>query len=456
MVRNSGGLSRRELLGTASKGAAVAGLGSVVAGCRLIRGAAPQEEGAITFITPADLGLERTLYRGIIRDFEKENPEIKVSVTFEAWEDYLTKLPTLLASGAVPDVIHQHMSIVQDYGHRGALVDLREYMNRDGVRPGDYIPALFDAFSDGDKVFGIPKDSAAWGIYYNKDMFDAAAIDYPTDDWTLDDFQRFSLELTHDAKKRPASDPKFDPENIKQWGFTWMAPTPTESENARGFVRAFGGDWYNDAYTETLITDPPVIEHLTMFEQIRCRDRSSPSPALAERQGDPFLLGLTAMQVGFHSTDYFCKEEDVDFDYDVTFFPSGSGGQFVPVGCSGWAIPAQARNKEAAWEFVKHLTSEKVQQRIGEEKRWGVSRRGQIDAIVPDSAISGFAKVHTDPLQGQSDRTVISFKFPADQSQILQAYTKNFDEIWLSCATDDISGAAARTKKQVDAILTEA
>jgi multiple sugar transport system substrate-binding protein len=448
-------ISRRRFLDTAGKGAALLGLGSVAAACGPLGGSGSEGDGSIRFITPADLGLERDLYKGFIREFEKQNPDIKVSVTFEAWEDYMTKLPTLLAGGVAPDVIHQHVSIVQDYGQRGALLDLTEYMKQDGVKPGDYIPALFDAFSNEGKVFGIPKDSAAWGIYYNKDMFDEAGLDYPADDWTLEDFRELARELTLDENGRPASDPGFDSKNIEQWGVSWVEPTPTLSENARAFVRAFGGDWYDEGYTETLITEDPVIEDFTMFHDMRCVDHSTPSPAQELGQGDPFRAGLTAMQVGFHSTDYFLREENVDFEYDVTFTPSGPGGQFVAVGCSGWAIPAQSGNKEAAWELVKYLTSEKVQKEIGSQKRWGVSRQGAIDAIVPENPISGFAKVHTDPLQGESDREVIAFKFPANQSRIKEIYTGNFDPIFVSCKSDDVSGAAASTKQQVDSALSE-
>ena len=32
-------------------------------------------------------------------------------------------------------------------------------------------------------------------------------------------------------------------------------------------------------------------------------------------------------------------EEKIAFPYDVTFLPSGPGGQYVPVGASGWKPP---------------------------------------------------------------------------------------------------------------------
>lgn len=454
-------LSRRLFLKQASLGAAMLGMASLAA-CSAGGGSQSRSAGTptvtrrqitIKFITPAALGLERTMYENFILKFQDEHPEIKVEVSFEAWDDYMTKLPTILAGGVIPDVIHQHMSIVQDYGQRGALLDLKPYMDRDGIRPEDYIPALFDAFSNEGKVYAIPKDSAAWGVYYNKQMFDKAGVPYPSLDWTLDDFREMAIALTIDRNGRPASDPKFDPRRIKQWGFSWLVPTPTDSENARGFVRAFGGDWYNKDYTETLITQPPVIDDFTFFHQLRCQHHAAPSPSQALGQGDPFRSGLTAMAVAFHNMDFFCRQENVRFEYDVTYLPKGPGGQYVPVGASGWAIPAQAPHKEEAWELVKYLTSEPVQRYIGQQQRWGVSLKDAVDTIVPeDTPAKNFKRVHVDPLQGRTDRTVISFKFPANQSKIKEIYSGNFDPIW-NCDSTDIKGAASRTKEQVDAVL---
>lgn len=442
-------ISRRRFL------SASAAAGIAAAGCSKFGvGGASEDESTIRFITPADLGLERNLYRGFIRDFEDANPEYHVDVTFEAWDDYMTKLPTLLAGGAVPDLVHQHMSIVQDYGQRGALLDLASRMKEDDVRRDDYIAALFDAFTDGEKVYGIPKDSAAWGVYYNKAKFDDAGLDYPADDWSLDDFHEAVQRLTVDKAGRRPGDASFDPGKTEQWGMNWLAPGPTESENVRGFVKAAGGDWYDADYTETLITERPNVDHFTMFSNIRCGDGGMPSPTQEFGQGDPFRAGLTAMTVGFHSTDFFLRDEKADFDWGVTFLPSGPGGQFVPVGCSGWAIAAKAQNPDGAWSLLRHLVSAKVQREIASQKRWGPSVRAAATELVPDQPVPGFAKVHIDALAGNSDRTVISFKFPADQSRIQQAYSQHFDPIWTTCSSTDITGAAAATKKDVDEILT--
>lgn len=456
-------VSRRQIM----KGAAFLSLGAVAAACTPTTPAVTDDSGsageqpgaegvAIEFITPGALGLEREMYTGFIDDFQEANPNISVSVSFEAWDDYMTKLPTMLAGGVVPDMIHQHMSIVQDYAHRGALSDLVPFMERDGINPEDYIPALFDAFSNRGSTYGIPKDSAAWGVYYNKDMFNAAGLDTPSINWTLEDFQTMALELTLDSEGRPASDPNFDNENVVQWGFNWMEPTATLNENARGFVRAFGGDWYDETYTETLITEEPVLEDLRMFHRMRCVENSIPTPAQAQGQGDPFRVGLTAMAVSFHIMDFFSREEEVDIDYDVTFIPGGPGGQYSVVGCSGWAVPTDADNKDEGWELVKFLTSAPVQESIGQQKRWGVSLREAVGAIErEDGYPENFATVHTDPFKGEIEGVdVIAFKFPPQQSRIKDVYATEFDPIW-TCASDDVETAAANTKEQVDELLAE-
>lgn len=455
-----GQLSRRQFLQMLSQGAALVGLTAATAACTPppppgSSGAPGQAVVEIDFITPGALGLERTMYENFVLKFMDENPNIKVNVSFEAWGDYMTKLPTILAGGVIPDMIHQHMSIVQDYAHLGALSDLVPFMERDNVRAEDYIPALFDAFSNRGKTYGIPKDSAAWGIYYNKTLFDAVGAPYPADNWTLDDFRELSLALTLDEDGRPATDANFDPERIKQWGFNWMEPTPTASENARGFVRAFGSDWYNDDYTETLITEDAVVEDFRMFQEMRCVQHTIPTPAQAQGQGDPFRAGLTAMAVSFHIMTFFSKQENVQFDYDATFMPAGPGGQYSVVGCSGWAVPTQAEYKEEGWALVKYLTSAPVQTYIGEQKRWGVSLKEAVATIEQaDGYPEHYALVHTDPFKGASAVDVISFKFPPQQSRIREIYATEFDPIW-TCASDDIEGAATNAKQQVDELLAE-
>ncbi len=459
-------ISRRQMLSTTGKALGLLALGSVAAACggTPVPTATPAKQTAATpaakapttinFITPGAVGLERTMYDNFVNKFMLDNPAIKINLSFEAWADYMTKLPVMLAGGVIPDTIHQHISIVQDYAQRGALLDLKPLMDRDKVNPEDYIPALFDAFSNKGKTYGIPKDSAAWGVYYNKNLFDAAKAPYPKDDWTMADFRQLALQLTIDEKGNPASSKSFDPTKIKQWGYTWGSnPTPTDSEQMRMFFTAMNADWYAEDYKTTRIAEPAAVDLLKGFHEMRCIQHSAPMATEAQGVGDVFRAGLTAMVVGFHTVDFFCRQENVKFKYDVTYAPAGPGGQYVAVGCSGWAVPAQAKFKEEGWKLVKYLVSLPVQQNIGLQKRWGVSLKAAVDAIIPDDKKpDGFAKVHTDPFKGVTTRKVITFKFPPQQSKIKEFYANEFDPIW-QCSKSDVATAAANIKKQVEPLL---
>jgi multiple sugar transport system substrate-binding protein len=451
-------ISRRQFL----QSTALLGLATAAAACAAPvaapgagGAAAPAQEGVqISWVTPAAVGLERTMYENFALKFENENPGISVALSFEAWNDYMTKLPTMLAGGVIPDVIHQHISIVQDYASRKALSVLNDLMDADGVRAEDYIPELFRVFSHQDNTYAIPKDSALRGVYYNKDMFDAAGVPYPTQEWTLDDFMNMALELTRDQDGRPASDPNFDAENIQQWGLAWTdTPAPDLNDTMYTYLRAFGGDWYDDDFTTTFINEDAVMENFEFFHTMRCIQHTIPAASQALGEGNPWRAGLTAMATDFHIMHFFATQENVEFQYDVTFTPVGPAGQFVGASASAWAIPVGATHKEEGWQYVRYLTSLPVQTFIGEQKRWGVSLKEAVSAIEPeDGNPEHFAMVHTDPIKGTSDVPLVSMKFPPKHSEIKQVYATEFDPIW-NCASDDIEGAAQRTKEQVEAIL---
>ena len=59
----------------------------------------------------------------------------------------------------------------------------------------------------------LPKDTAPFAcVYYNKDLFDAAGLPYPKDDWDWDEFLNVAQQLTQrDAQGK-----------ITQWGFLYM------------------------------------------------------------------------------------------------------------------------------------------------------------------------------------------------------------------------------------------
>ncbi len=68
-------------------------------------------------------------------------------------------------------------------------------MTQDTVK--DWSPAQYKALFTADgKQFGLPKYHGGLALYFNKDAFDAAGVEYPTYEWTHDDYLEAMRKLT--------------------------------------------------------------------------------------------------------------------------------------------------------------------------------------------------------------------------------------------------------------------
>src|SRR5690606_12679478 len=60
----------------------------------------------------------------------------------------------------------------------------------------DFYPGLTAAYTVDDQVYCAPKDFSTLALLYNKDLFDAAGVEYPTGEWTWEDLRAASETLT--------------------------------------------------------------------------------------------------------------------------------------------------------------------------------------------------------------------------------------------------------------------
>jgi multiple sugar transport system substrate-binding protein len=174
--------------------AAVVGASAVVlAGCSASPAA---DDGPVTitysnFISNA--GNEANLTK-IVDAFEKANKNITVKVTTLPYADYGTALQTDLAAGTEADVFD--IDGASNYGAlqpNGVLAELK------GVDSKVYNKALLDTYATDGKQYGLPTSFSDVVLYYNKDLFDAAGVSYPTSDWTWADETAAAEKITNAA-----------------------------------------------------------------------------------------------------------------------------------------------------------------------------------------------------------------------------------------------------------------
>ena len=122
----------------------------------------------------------------VIEMYEKENPHVDIEYEFFSFDDYFTKLKTLVSSDQVWDIF-------QLGGNFPQYVDKIYFLN-------DYIDSgVIDTTNISDAYLKITQDTAGnqmglsnglntYGIAYDVDMFKEAGVPLPTDTWTWDDY----------------------------------------------------------------------------------------------------------------------------------------------------------------------------------------------------------------------------------------------------------------------------
>lgn len=134
--------------------------------------------------------------RRLIEAFEQANPDIDVAVTSYSPTYYDYSLEALLESGEQVDVIYanqlpQYAWLAQN----GYLLPLDTWIERDGLDLSCY--AGVDVLrADGDGgIMGLPYRQDKFLLYYNKDLFDAAGLPYPSSSPTWDEVCTLAQQL---------------------------------------------------------------------------------------------------------------------------------------------------------------------------------------------------------------------------------------------------------------------
>lgn len=152
--------------------------------------AAP-DAARIIFVT-TEVGNEQL--HDLARRFNAQFPQYFVEVQQLAWPqdggrvtigDVVTSGDCALAWG------------VHSQEDRTALLNLRPLLDADATFPHDDIPAaLLTTYTHEGRLYGLPHSVSFRALRYNKSLFDAAGITYPTSTWTVDDMVAAAERLT--------------------------------------------------------------------------------------------------------------------------------------------------------------------------------------------------------------------------------------------------------------------
>ncbi len=128
---------------------------------------------------------------GLISEFEKENPKVKIKYTQQTVVDYRKRLQSALASGSGPDVFRIHNTWLPMFINDLAPVpaDLVSLLSLEA----NYYPAVKESLYRRGNFYGIPLMIDTLALFYNKDIFDQYQL-VPPQDW--DQFRQVANQLT--------------------------------------------------------------------------------------------------------------------------------------------------------------------------------------------------------------------------------------------------------------------
>ncbi len=355
-------LSRRTLLklaGTSAFDAVLAACTSTTApGGAAEGGAAPTgDTQTLIFSSYTWSGYEAAM-KDVIASWNQEHPEVTVEGQFFP-EDYWTKLQTQVAGGTPPDVGIADYGRLLTYAKSGVLLPLDDYITVDDFGVDKMLPAAvaqyrwqegdFDTGGDGGKMYGLPSDAQSHIFAYNKSMFDAAGVAYPTDDWTWDDLVAAGQAIT-----------KAD-QNI--WGMQMISPAILAKGN---FLFAADGSNHTADFQKSMLDTPESIEAFKWNWDLVYTHKIAPAPG-AQSGTNPFMSGQVAMVVdGIWWLSDFASIEG--FEWDIALYPKhpGTGKRTTSLESDGWWIFQNATNPDMAWSLMKYLVDEAGQQRFSE------------------------------------------------------------------------------------------
>ena len=334
----------------------------VIAFFLCLSGCAKQEEAAarpkpveikVAFWGAPD---EINIMTGIVEAWQAAHPEILIKLEHTPYRGYIDKLLTRIAGHAAPDIICTEVDLFVTFQSKDVLLDLTGYTKDDpDFNIKAFYPEIIDRFTVGGRLYAIPKDTAPFAcVYYNKKLFDAAGVPYPTDDWDVNDMLDKAKRLTKfDSDGRPV-----------QYGFYAWA--------WQNFVYAFGGSLVDDVKKPVKCTldSKGSLEGLQFYADLINKYKVHPSAVamtnLAMGVQGMFATGRLAMfSSGIWETPGLRKAEGLE--WDVAMFPKGPNGvRGFGTGGSGYCILKSTRHPKEAYQVIKALTGKPAEEKLAD------------------------------------------------------------------------------------------
>lgn len=283
-------------------------------------------------------------------NFEAANPGVTVVLEPTAWGEYWTKLETAATGGAVADVFQMNGPNVGKYASAGVIVPIDDLLASSDLDLKNYPEAMNNLYTVDGHQYGIAIDYDTIGLWYNKELFDAAGVEYPSEDWTWDDMVAAAEKLTDEAN-----------------GVYGIAAGYNDQGCFYNTVPLTGGYILNDDKSASGFSLPETKEGIKIWVDLIDKGLSPTQASLTENADYiQFMSGKIAMMfAGDWYAATFVQDEEFAKKCDVQYLPKINGKRTSVIHGKANCISASSENQEIAWKWVEYLASQEANEILG-------------------------------------------------------------------------------------------
>ena len=283
-------------------------------------------------------------WQDVVDAYEAENPSVTVELVDLASTDYQDVVNIMLSGGDESDIIT--VKDIPGYNamlSRGQIIALNDYIEADEIDLSQYSGAAEELTWE-DSIYALPFRSDIWIMYYNKDVFDAAGLDYPTNDMSWEEFDALAREVTSGE----GAD-KIYGGHFHVWRSCVQLATVQDGENS-----VISDDYSFMAPVYNMVTELQADGIIMDYGELRA---GSIHYSGVFWNGQVAMLPMGSWFIG--SMIQARNEGQFDFDWGIVAYPHPEGVEAGTTAgtLTSLAINANSQQQDAAWDFVKFYTS---------------------------------------------------------------------------------------------------
>ena len=290
---------------------------------------------------------------GVIAEWEKDHPKIKVKYLQQNQREYRERLQSALAREEGPDIFRFHLTWVPML--KNELEPLPSSVMSSSAYEQTFYPVIAENLRGGTSYLGIPLMIDTLALFYNEDIFLAAGKSPPT---TWEELRNVANELTvkdETGKIQTAGVALGTPTNVDHW-----------SDILGLMMLQNGADLTNPATCskqggEEVCLGADALTYFTLFKNVdHVWDETLPSSTQA------FAAGKLAMYFGPSWRVFDIKALNPRLNFKIVPVPQLPGDKQKISWASFWieGVAKRSKYKSEAWEFLKFLSSPAVLERL--------------------------------------------------------------------------------------------